>query len=214
MINAVALGVAYGRVVVMSSSLFDRSRIRLWDGCTGEPIGAPIDDSRHSIGVPIGAIGRVNGRSVGAQYTGGTIRLWDLHAGERIGELCTKHAGAVSAIAVGEVDGRVVVVQVVDGTIGLWDGRTGEPIGGTLKRQTSAVNAIALGAIDRRQMVISGSYDGTIRLWDARSQREQFAIELGTPVTSIAQDREIGIAVVTLGGLFCIELREAEGQGE
>jgi WD40 repeat protein len=47
--------------------------------------------------------------------------------------------------------------------------RTGEAIGKPLKGHTDLVTAIALGAVDGRQVLISGSRDHTIRLWDMRT---------------------------------------------
>jgi len=88
----------------------------------------------------------------------------------------------------------------------LWDPRTGELIGQPLVGHTGSVTAVLLSEKDGRPVVMSGSDDGTIRLWDARTHIEQLVIDLGIAVTSIAHDPSVGVSAGIHRGLLSLEL--------
>ena len=58
---------------------------------------------------------------------------------------------------------------------------------------------------------MSGSFDQTIRLWDARTHREWPTLDVGTALTSVALNADVGIVTGLATGLLSLELREAEG---
>jgi WD40 repeat protein len=191
-VAAVALGMVKDRAMVVSGS-FDKT-IRLWDALTGaSTTPRPLKGQRTRSATAV-AIGMVD------------------HAG---GGPFAGHTGSVNAVALGMVDDRAVVVSASwDKTIRLWDALTGEPIGQPFEGHQYGVTAIALGMIDGRAVVVLGGHDNSIRLWDVRDRREQFAIELGTEVSAIAYDPNLGIAVGTSSGVLCIQLPEAQGPAE
>jgi WD40 repeat protein len=110
-----------------------------------------------------------------------TVRVWDLALGIPADEPLTDHqvavnAGAVTAVAVGELEGRpVVVCGGGDGTLRLWDLERGTPIGPRLTGHDVVprlrpfqreVTAVAVGELEGRPVVVSGGYDGRLRVWD------------------------------------------------
>jgi WD40 repeat protein len=48
----------------------------------------------------------------------------------------------------------------------VWDAATGTPRGDPFTGHTSPVSAVAFGQLDGRPVVISGSGDRTVRVWD------------------------------------------------
>jgi WD40 repeat protein len=220
-VTAVALGEVDGRASVVSGS-WDGT-IDFWNARTGKRIGRPpmghrtivneVGQSRESKVTAV-ALGEVNGRAVLVSGSDDeTIQLWDARSGKRIGQAFEGHSGAVTAVAMGKVDGREVVASGSDDeTIWVWDARTGKRIGKPLTGHTNAVTAIALCSVNGRTVAVSGSDDATIRIWDLCAGHEQFAIQLGIAVTSIAYDLKIGVAAGTSRGLVYIDLPEVEGE--
>ena len=49
----------------------------------------------------------------------------------------------------------------------VWDAATGQPRGEPLTGHTGKVEAVAIGRIGDRDIIVSGSWDHTVRMWDA-----------------------------------------------
>jgi len=88
----------------------------------------------------------------------------------------THTAGVAIVLAVGRLDGRDVIVSGSLFTLQIWDA-AGNPIGDPLTGHTGdwnrrtgrndVVTALAIGRLDGRDVIVSGSDDGTLRIWDA-----------------------------------------------
>ena len=170
--NAVAAAELDGRPVVISGS--DDQTVRVWDLATGAPVGDPF--TGHRGWVLAVAAAELDGRPVVISGSrDGTVRVWDLATGD---------------------PGRRPVHRPRRGGARGGGGGAGRPPGGHLRQQrrdgagvgpghrrprsatrspatTAPVHAVAAAELDGRPVVISGSSDGTVRVWD---------LATGTPV--------------------------------
>jgi WD40 repeat protein len=135
------------------------------------------------------AIGPAGGRDViltGCGYRENKIRIWDAATGERIGTLPV-NAGAWS-LAIGRAGNRdVIVCGSSDETIHIWDAVTGErtcpPLPGYVSpRPPDAarreIRCVAIGRAGDRDVIVSGTWERTVRIWDAVTGQP-----LGAPLT-------------------------------
>jgi serine/threonine protein kinase/WD40 repeat protein len=116
----------------------------------------------------------------GRRFCVGTDRsldIWDLDRGERVARLSEDPLPSVVSVCVSQ-DGRFIVSGHGKGSSGgknvpnfsvvLWDAGSGRKLR-TFEGHTDEVMAVAIGSDGRR--ILSASYDGYPRLWDA-SRRE------------------------------------------
>ena len=96
-----------------------------------------------------------------------TLRLWDAHTGEAIGEPLSGQRSWVSTIAFSPDSSRIVSVSSDDLTLRRWDTNTAAAIGKPLHGHESWVTSAAFSPDGSR--IVSGSLDSTLRLWDANT---------------------------------------------
>jgi WD40 repeat protein/predicted Ser/Thr protein kinase len=138
---------------------------RLWDVATGKQ-RTPL---LHHQGSVTSAAFSPDGELVLTGSSDGTARLWRTTTGEALGT--TARHGSVTAVAWQAGVGRprwpgdpgIFLTANGDGTAELWRTDSLEPIGSSLNHQ-KAINTIALSTDGRS--VLTGSADGTARLWD------------------------------------------------
>ena len=90
-----------------------------------------------------------------------TIKIWNLHTRELIGNL-TAHSSQVESVAISP-DGQTFVSGSADTTIKVWNLHTGEYIR-TLVGHSSKVPSVAISPDG--QTLVSGSFDKTIKVWN------------------------------------------------
>ncbi|MFF3940365.1 AAA family ATPase [Streptomyces phaeofaciens] len=110
----------------------------------------------------------------------GTVRVWDLATGQRVGKPMTGHSGHVASVAAVMLpDGRAWAVSGgQDGTVRVWDVDTGQSVCVIQADHGDFPKVAAVVLPDGRALAVSGGYDGTVRVWDlATGQR------VGKPMT-------------------------------
>src|SRR5215510_207564 len=130
------------------------------------------------------ALGELDRRTVAVSAGGdGTVRMWAVATGQKLGDPLIGHTGPVNAVAAGEVDRRQVAVSAGnDGTVRMWDLAAGQQLGDPLIGHTGPVNAVAVGELlvgeaDPRLVAVSAGNDGTVRVWDLAAGQQ-----LGDPL--------------------------------
>ncbi|KAG8706339.1 hypothetical protein FRC09_002465 [Ceratobasidium sp. 395] len=97
-----------------------------------------------------------------------TIRVWNAHTGQPVGEPLKGHTGIVNSVAYSP-DGAWIVSSSRDSTIRIWDAYTHQPVGQPFGGDTSEVTSVAYSPDGA--YIVSGSWDSTVRIWDAHARR-------------------------------------------
>jgi WD40 repeat protein len=84
----------------------------------------------------------------------------------------------------------------------VWDLETGEPVLGPLTGHDNWVRAVAVGARHGQPVIISGSYDRTVRVWDLETGEPALAPLTGHDgaVHAVAVGARKGRPVIVSGG--------------
>ena len=140
----------------------DDNTVRLWDAATGQPVGDPL--TGHTDAVTSVAFSP-DGTRIASGSVDNTVRLWD--AGHRPTRRrpadrphrtrCTAWRSAPTA--------RASPPAATTTRCGCGTPTTGQPVGQPLTGHTDTVTSVAFSPDGTR--IASGSYDNTVRLWDA-----------------------------------------------
>ena len=160
-----AIGRAGDRDIIVSGS--GDGTVRVWDAVTGDPVGGPL--AGHDGWVNAVAIGRAGDRDVIVSGSDdGTVRVWDAVTGDparrpagrprRRGERGGDRAGR------GPGHHRLRLRRWDGAGLGRGHRRSGRRPAG---RPRGWVTAVAIGRAGDRDIIVSGSDDGTVRVWDA-----------------------------------------------
>ena len=96
-----------------------------------------------------------------------TLCLWRVDSATLL-KTCKGHTQGVSDVAWTH-DERVVVSASDDGSVRLWNIERGEAIGEPLEGHLNY--AYCVDASSRTDLIVSGSFDESMRLWDSRMRR-------------------------------------------
>ena len=194
--GAVAVGRAGDRDFIVSGG--QDCTVRVWDAVTGDAIGAPLaghDDTVFDV-----AVGRAGDRDIIVSGSHDrTVRVWDAVTGDAVGAPLAGHDGSVTAVTMGRAGDRDIIVSGSrDHTVRVWDAVTGDPLGApltghdhSLTDYIDSVTAVAVGRAGNRDVIVSGSDDKTVRVWDAVTGDPVGAPLTGhdEPVTALAIGR-------------------------
>jgi WD40 repeat protein/serine/threonine protein kinase len=156
-----------GRIVTTSAD----GTVRQWDPATGREVEPPFD---HHTGEVLTAVYSPDGEWIASGGADRTIRIWRA-TGRQQRAVLHGHAGAVHELAF-EPDGRRLVsvsqdrgsLFLGDNSVGVWDLSAVElPV---LRGHTDFVYPVAYSPDGR--LIASGSWDNTVRLWDAATGEE------------------------------------------
>lgn len=168
--------------------------VRRWDLLSGEPIEPLLTGSEPAEpwgAEPMLAVActELDGRPVAvAGGQSAEVWVWDLVSTKPITKPMTGHLTwsweatgkpglgtklYITAVTCAYLDGRpIAVTGGEDGTVRRWDLTTGQQIGspkitGPLSdHKTEAIDSVACAELDGRAIVVSGSRDHTVRVWD------------------------------------------------
>jgi WD40 repeat protein len=146
----------------------DLAPILLWDVQTG---GLRTTLAGHEQGVRAVAFSP-DGEALASGCRDGAVRLWDVRTGKPRAVL-RGSGGDVFDVAFSPDGKTIATANFRD--VALWDVKSGKEV--VLKGHTNAVHHVAFGPDGRT--LASSDYDGTVRVWDARTGEERAALRWG-----------------------------------
>lgn len=139
-----------GKTIAAADSDLSNPSLRIWDveGGTSRVVGRSTRQITSVAFLP-------DGKRVASGSWDETIRIWNVQSGESrtLGENCS----CVSHLAISP-DGERLAASSLDGRIRVWDIKT--------CRSRTIGECYGVNAIDFTTAVVTGSDDGTIRLWE------------------------------------------------
>lgn len=204
-VHALSIGTRGGKPVVVAG--LSNNTVGIWDLDSRTPMPPLIGHTNMVYAVATGTFG---GRPIivsGSRDK--TVRVWDLDTGDPIGPPLSDPTDSVNAVAIGVIDEQSVIVSGDDdSTILIWDLDLPKIAAGrapALRRLRSwhpdAVHAVALGTLDWRPIIVSGSWDGTVQIWDPNTGGPiGQPLKQALPIRALALGHAEGRRVIAFGG--------------
>eukprot|EP00698_Gefionella_okellyi_P012539 TRINITY_DN3389_c0_g1_i3.p1 TRINITY_DN3389_c0_g1~~TRINITY_DN3389_c0_g1_i3.p1 ORF type:complete len:235 (+),score=34.45 TRINITY_DN3389_c0_g1_i3:33-737(+) len=134
-----------------------------------------------------------DGETLATSSADKNIFLWNVYGECQNTTVMRGHTGAVLEIAYSS-DGTQLYSASADRTGAIWDVHGGRRVK-RLKDHTGIVNAVCPA---RRSVaiIVTGSDDGSAKIWDMRTRGTTSTIDYGTPVTAVAVADDSNIVYV------------------
>lgn len=125
-----------------------------------------------------------------------TVRIWDAAIGQSLIVL-KGHAGGVNSVAFNPQNPSQLITGSDDYTARLWN-IEGERLQPELRGHVGGVSSAVFSPDAKSRVVLTTGYDGTVRLWDARTGNSRILRGHSSIVTNAAFSRD-GKSLVTSG---------------
>ncbi|MGW6970732.1 caspase family protein [Streptomyces sp. NPDC054952] len=183
------VGVGFHQGCAVIVVILDGNAVHLRDMETSAAIAGPFVG--HTGFVTAAALGRIDSRTVVTTTAyDNTLRTWDVESGTEEGpplESCNNLSpGAQAPPVIGRIGSVPVLIGTGSQHVRLWNLTTMEPMGEPLCGiEHHLLSADIAHAADGRSVVVTGSFDGSVRVHDLDDGRQVAAhLASGSPTTS------------------------------
>jgi tetratricopeptide (TPR) repeat protein len=153
--------------------------------------------THHMHGWPSALAFSPSGKQLIAGSTDGAVELWDISKTEQASTSARPSGrGWVTAISALDDDGSRLAIGKSSGFVTIWD-LPGDQRIAEITGHTDSVNAIAV--VKERSVIITGSDDRTIRLWDMTTGSQLLVLLSHARVSSLAVDENGEVLVASSG---------------
>lgn len=198
-----------------------RDGIRIWDLCTGDPVGArfiEFDEYIHSLAAAV-----IDGQDVlliGTFSTSRGVHIRDLATGSPTDFKHPGHSGQLSGLVVADRGGQPIIVSAAPerGTIRVWDpaGPPAVPLpyidlydeDPSLIKADAHIGALAVIELDGQLVAVHSGYRGLVDVTDLTGAIVQPS--LASPTTGVAIADMAGGVVAVCGGDDGIQVLDLE----
>ncbi|WP_414619067.1 SMEK domain-containing protein [Calothrix sp. CCY 0018] len=121
-----------------------------------------------------------------------SIKIWDLNTGHLVRRLIDHH-GSINAVVL-TPDGSKIISASSDCSLKVWSLQNGEVLH-TFIGHHASVQAVTIVNTNNKNLVVSGSYNDTPRVWNLETGKEEFSLGKSDMVwsTTAIPDRELVI---------------------
>ncbi|KAG8707426.1 hypothetical protein FRC09_001830 [Ceratobasidium sp. 395] len=147
----------------LASCSKDSNIIQIWNADTGDLVGQLLEGHTKSVS---SVAYSPDGACIVSGSQDGTIRVWDAHTGQIVGQPLS-HTSSVNSVAYSP--NGTYIVSLTNDTVYIWDARVSHTVAQPLEGHTDCVNSVAYS--HDGAYIISGSDDNTIRIWNSRTSQ-------------------------------------------
>jgi len=182
----------------------------VWNPDTGALVGEPFVAHDACIRA-IAAFTSLDGDSLLALGGDGTeVQVWNPITGRPAGDPLCGHSGSIRALAVfAGPHGEVLLAGAGGpGTVTTWNLTTRAKAGPTLAGHTDWITSLTVFRQGTRDLLVTGGYDHTVRIWDPGDSRPLHVLPLGQRVLAVVPLAD-DLAVATTDGVLVLRWKQS-----